>query len=186
VKSLSLLLLVSLTSPAWGRPFSPEGETRKARDQARLCERRQGEEGLAACRAALALGLGPERQGPVRELLARHLAQLERWSDLADHYREDVRRQPKNATAWHRLGSTLLFALDEGPEAVAALGEAVRLDPEDASSRAALAIALAAVRRYSEASAAFDEALRLDPRILDGRPAAQAVREAAMQGEGWP
>jgi tetratricopeptide (TPR) repeat protein len=186
MRGMALALVASLAAPAWGQPRSPRGETREARDQARLCERKQGEEGLAACRAALALGLGPEREGPVRELLARHLVQLERWSELADHYREDVRRRPGDATAWHRLGSTLLFALDEAPEAVAAEEEAVRLDPDDAESRVTLALALDAVGRYAEASAAFDEALRLDPAVLDGRPAAQAVREAAMRGRSWP
>jgi tetratricopeptide (TPR) repeat protein len=179
-------LLLPFASPAWAQPGSPRGETRKARDQARLCERKQGEEGLAACRSALALGLGPERRGPVRELLARRLVQLERWSELADHYREDVRRRPEDATAWHRLGSTLLFALDDAPEAVAALQEAVRLGPDDAGSRVALALALDAVGRYAEASAAFDEALHLNPGVLDGRPAAQAVREAALRGKSWP
>jgi Flp pilus assembly protein TadD len=179
-------LLLPVTAPAWGQPRPPRGETRAAREQARLCERKQGKEGLAACRAALSLGLGPEREGPVRELLARHLVQLERWSELADHYREDVRRRPEDATAWHRLGSTLLFALGDAPEAVAALEEAVRLGPDDGGSRVALAIALDAVGRFAEASAAFDEALHLDPGILDGRPAAQAVREAALRGKSWP
>jgi Flp pilus assembly protein TadD len=186
MKGLALAVVLPLATTAWGQPSSTRGETREARDQARLCERKQGEEGLAACRAALALGLGPERRGPVRELLARHLVQLERWSELADHYREDVRRRPQDATAWHRLGATLLFALGDAPEAVATLEEAVRLAPDDAGSRVALAIAFDAVGRYAEASAAFDEALRLDPGVLDGRPAAQAVREAALRGKSWP
>jgi tetratricopeptide (TPR) repeat protein len=49
-----------------------------------------------------------------------------------------------------------------------------------------LAIALHALGRYGEAAASFDEALRLDPAVLEGRPAAQAVREAARRGEAWP
>jgi tetratricopeptide (TPR) repeat protein len=157
-----------------------------AAEQARLCERLDDEKGLAACEAALALGLDPERRGPVRELLAKHLTDLERWGELAEHYREDVRLAPNDAQAWLRLGSTLLFALDERAEAYAALEEAARLDPDDAGIRSTLALALHSLGRYQEATAAFDEALRLDPHVLEGRPAARAVREAALRGEPWP
>ena len=122
----------------------------------------------------------------MRAVLARHLVDLERWSELADHYREDVRLEPEDAEAWTRLGSTLLFALNEEAEALAALDEAARLAPLDASAHVLQALARHALGRYDEATASFDEALRLDPRALDGRPAAQAVREAARRGEPWP
>jgi cytochrome c-type biogenesis protein CcmH/NrfG len=111
---------------------------------------------------------------------------LERWSELAEHYREGVRLDPEDADVWFRLGSTLLFALNQKVEALAALEEAARLAPADASTRSVLAIVLHALGRYEEAAASFDEALRLDPTILEGRPAAQALREAAHRGEPWP
>jgi tetratricopeptide (TPR) repeat protein len=180
--SSAALLLVAATAA----PSSPVEETPEAREQARLCETLDEREGIAACRAALALGLGPERRAPVREMLAKHLVDVERWSELAEHYREDVRLAPEVAGAWFRLGSTLLFALNESPEALAALEEATRLDPKDAETRCLLAIALHSLGRYQEATAAFDEALRLDPAVLDGRPAAQAVRDAARRAEPWP
>jgi Flp pilus assembly protein TadD len=161
-------------------------ETAAARDQARLCEKLRLEEGLAACRAALALGIGPARRGAVREMLAKHLVRLERWDELAAHFREDSRLQPTSATAWYRLGSTLLFALGQSAEALPALQEAARLDPTDASTHVALGTALQALGRDPEAVAAFDEALRLDPAVLDGRPAAKSVLEAARRGERWP
>ena len=164
----------------------PPGETREAREQARLCERLDEEEGIEACRAALALGLGPERRGPVREVLAKHLVDLERWGELAEHHREDVRLAPEEAEAWLRLGSTLLFALNEQAEALAALEEAARLDPADPATRCLLGIALHSLGRHQEATDAFDEALRLDSTVLDGRPAARAIREAARHGELWP
>jgi len=163
-----------------------ERETPAAREQARLCERKSLEEGAAACRAALALGIGPERRGPVREMLARHLVALERWDELGDLLREGVRVDPASAVAWHRLGLTLLFALDEPAEATGALEEAVRLAPRDAAFRVGLALALHATGRAKAAAAAFEEALRIDPAVLDGRPAARAAMEAAGRGEPWP
>ena len=162
------------------------GETPAAREQARLCERKNLEEGVAACRAALALGIGPERRGPVREMLAKHLVALEKWDELAELLREDVRLDPTSAAAWQRLGLTLLFALDEPAEATGALEEAVRLAPRDAPVRVGLALALHAAGRAQEATAAFEEALRIDPAVLDGRPAARAAMEAAGRGEPWP
>jgi tetratricopeptide (TPR) repeat protein len=161
-------------------------ETPAAREQARLCERKNLEEGAAACRAALALGIGPERRGPVREMLEKHLVALEKWDELGELLREDVRIDPTRAFAWQRLGLTLLFALDEPAEATGAFEEAVRLAPGDASSRLGLALALHAALRPKEAAAAFEEALRIDPGVLDGRPAARAAMEAAGRGEPWP
>jgi tetratricopeptide (TPR) repeat protein len=164
----------------------PPGEPAAAREQARLCERRNLAAGAAACRAALALGIGPQRRGPVREQLARHLVALEDWDALADHFRESVRLEPHDAVAWQRLGLTLLFAVHQPAEAASALEEAVRLAPGDADVRAGLAQALAVVGRAAEAAAAFEAALRLDPAVLDGRPAARAAFEAARRGASWP
>jgi len=103
-----------------------------------LCERLNLEEGVTACRAALALGIGPARRGAVRQMLARHLVALEKWGELAGHFREDVALDPEDAVAWQRLGTTLLFALDEHAQAITALEEARRLAPGDAETRVAL------------------------------------------------
>jgi len=161
-------------------------ETAAAREQARSCERLNLEEGAAACRAALALGIGPARRYGIRQALARHLVALERWDELAEHYREDTRREPANAAAWERLGRVLLFALDRRAEAIAAIEQAVRLAPTDAEPRVTLGLALAAEGRYPEAVAALREALRLDPAVLGGRPASRAVLDAAERGQPWP
>ena len=184
--ALGLALAAAFTAAAEREPTAPHGETAAAREQARLCERKGLEEGAAACRAALALGIGPARRGPVRELLARHLIALEHWDELAELLHDDVRLDPTNAAAWQRLGLTLLFALDAPAEATGALQEAVRLAPADAPARLGLALALHAAGRTSEATAAFDEALLLDPAVLDGRPAARAALDAARRGEPWP
>lgn len=190
---MRIVLIVAVlglgASAAPARAQDPDSETpggRQAREQARLCEREQGETGLVACRAALDLGLPPVRRAAVRDLLARHLVELERWVELVDHYREGVRLDPGNAEAWFRLGTTLLFTVDDAVEASAALGEAVRLDPSRARSRVALALALVALGRSGEATVQFDEALRIDPEALEGQPAARAARDAALRGRSWP
>jgi tetratricopeptide (TPR) repeat protein len=190
VRSLAVVLALALAAreargAERGTPVA-RAESPAAREQARLCERKSLEEGAAACRAALALGIGPERRGPVREMLAKHLTALERWDELAELFRETIRVDSTRADAWHRLGLVLLFALDEPAEATGALEEAVRLAPGDASFRAGLALALSATGHPKEAAAAFDEALRVDPGVLDGRPAARAAMQAAGRGEPWP
>jgi tetratricopeptide (TPR) repeat protein len=186
MRRLGLALGLALAvGPAAARGPS-QGETAEAREQARLCERLSREEGVAACRAALELGIGKQRRGPVREMLARHLVALERWDELAELHRESVQAEPTNALAWQRLGLTLLFALEEPVAAAGALEEAVRLDPADAPARVGLALALHACGRREESAAAFEEALRLDPAALEGRPAARAVHESVRRGEPWP
>ena len=179
----------------WARPRAPAArrESAAAREQARLCERKNLEEGAAACRQALALGIGPQRRGPVRAILARHLVSLERWEELAEVLREDVRESPTSAAAWQRLGLTLLFALDEPAEAIGALEEAVRLAPSDAAARVGLGLALHAAGRAQEARASLEEALRLEPSVLDGRPGGARRargdpprRALALRAEGGP
>jgi cytochrome c-type biogenesis protein CcmH/NrfG len=119
-------------------------------------------------------------------MLARHLVALERWDELAELLRENVRLAPGSSAAWHRLGLTLLFGLGETAEAVGALEEAVRLAPSDAGARLGLALALQAEGRPAEAVEALGQALRLDPGVLEGRPAARSALEASRRGEPWP
>jgi tetratricopeptide (TPR) repeat protein len=190
VRPARALLVLALAAPgaaaAEREAAPPPGETAAAREQARLCERENLEAGVAACLEALRLGIGPARRGPVREMLTRHLVALERWDELAEVLRENVRLDPKSPAAWLRLGTTLLFALGEAAEATSALEQAVRLAPADAQARLGLALALHAAGRTAEAAAAYEEALRLDPGVLTGRPAARAALEAARRGEPWP
>jgi Flp pilus assembly protein TadD len=182
VSLAAFALHVTLAAAAASRP----AEGPAAREQARRCEELSGEEGLAACRQAIALGLAPARLDAVRELLARRLVSLERWEELVEHFREGVVLHPDRAEAYYRLGWALLFAVDRPEEAIVPLREAARLAPRDAEARLALGIALSALGREAEANAAFDEALKLDPGLLERRPAARAVVEAARKAEGWP
>lgn len=175
---------LALAAPPPGRP-RPVDE-KAAREQARLCERLDGDEALAACRQALALGIAEPRRAAVRQLLSRRLAALERWDELATVLRESVRLDPADADSWERLGSALLYGLGRPAEAIAALDQATHLAPGEASSRLDLAVALAAAGRPAEAVAAFAAAEALDPAVFDSRPAAREVREAARAGRRWP
>jgi len=165
---------------------APAPETAAAREQARICEKLTGEESLFACRRAIDLGLSPERLWPVRQIVARRLASLERWDELADHFRSDVALHPLDPEARLRLGSTLLFALGRHSDAVTELAEAARMAPEAALPRGLLALAQAASGRLKEAAEDFEAALRLDEHLLDHRPAMRAAFEAARRGEAWP
>ena len=160
--------------------------TPAAREKARLCQELNGEESIAACRAALALGLGPERAEAVDQILASRLASLDRWGELVELYRSLAQLRPADASAQYHLGSALLLAGGRAEESLAPLREAARLQPEASPPRVLLGVALNALGRYDEAVAAFEEALRFDPTALDGLPAARATFEASQRQERWP
>jgi cytochrome c-type biogenesis protein CcmH/NrfG len=185
-RRLGIALALAASAPALAQGPSHVAESAAAREQARLCERLNLAAGAEACRDALALGIGPARRPALRQQLARHLVALEDWEALAAHLREDVRLEPQSALGWQRLGLTLLFALHETEEALAALEQAVRLAPADAEARVGLAQALGVAARPVEAAEAFEAALRLDPLVLEVRPAARAAFEAARGGASWP
>ena len=175
-----MLAAVALAfAPAWAH-------AQAAITQARVCARTTGEPGLAACRRALELGLPPARQPAVEATLASRLADLQRWDEVVDVYRGAVERRPTDGQARVRLGAALLHMQDHAAEAELALREAVRLRPEDAEVQVLLGEALARLDRAVEAVAAFEQALRLEPTVLDRRPAARAVYDAARRGQRWP
>ena len=178
--ALGLLALTALPSPR------AAAETAAAREQARLCEITTGDVSLAACRRAIELGLGPARIAPVRQVLARRLAALARWDELAEHFRGDLAQRPDDAEAHLKLGSALFFGLGRPAEAAAAFGESVRLAPDSALGHALLGLALGANARATEAAAEFEIALRLDERLFDQRPAMASAFDAAQRGEVWP
>lgn len=186
VSALLLALVASACATVLASAPVRAAETATAREQARLCERLTGADAVTACRAALRLGIGSERRGALRELLAKQLAGLERWDELAELFRDEVRLDPRDADAWQRLGATLLFALNLPAESVAALEQAVQLAPQDVGARVTLGLALAASGRYVDAVTAFDQALQRAPEALADRPAARATLDAAREGRSWP
>jgi tetratricopeptide (TPR) repeat protein len=150
------------------------------------CMSLRKEKGVAACRAALQLTLGKERRAVAQQVLAWHLANLARWDEAVDAYRELVRLRPDNAEAHLRLGEALLFGVGKAGEALPALEDAARIDARNARVFGSQGFALAALDRFRESVAAFEHAERLDPGFWIGRPSARAVYEAARRGERWP
>jgi tetratricopeptide (TPR) repeat protein len=171
---------------AAGAPLRAQATDPGGAAQARICARASGEPGVAACRRALELGVPPARQPAIEAALAARLASLERWDEVVEVYRGAVSRRPGDAQVRIRLGAALLHMQDRAAEAEPELREAVRLRPSDAEAQALLGNALALLGRSADAVAAFEQALRLDPTVLDRRPAARAVYEAARRGERWP
>jgi cytochrome c-type biogenesis protein CcmH/NrfG len=153
---------------------------------ARQCVDLPQDAGIAACRAALSLGLSQRRAGVLRDVLASKLAALGRWEEVVAVYREAAAQPSPAAGTDLRLGSALVHGVGRSEEALAWLREAARLDPSDPEPWGVLGAALCALGRTAEAVAAFDEAVRRDPAWLDSRPASQAMAEAARKGEAWP
>ena len=192
-----LLAAVLLAGVAKGPPVvkktsvmvvRPAVEPAAAQSEARRCEEGEGEEdgGLAACREALRLGLREPRRTAVRQLLARRLAERERFDELVALYLEDTEEHPSESEAWRRLGAARLFLSADPGAALPALTEAGKLRPEEADTHVLLGLCLNGLARHEEAVAEFEEALRLDPEALELRPAARATFEAARRGERWP
>jgi len=175
--SAALLLAPAKSAPADG----PE-----AREQLRLCAELGKEEGIAACRQALALGLGSERAVLAHLQLARKLSLLKRWDVLVETYRSLVALQPQDGDARLRLGLALLHGQGQAGEAERELREAVRLSPGNPRAHASLGAAMSALGRHAEAVLAFDEALKVDPAHFESWPAAGLIYEASRRGETWP
>jgi tetratricopeptide (TPR) repeat protein len=180
--ALETLLLGTLLPAA--QPRRVDGP--EAREQLRLCVELPKQEGVAACRQAIALGLSTARSVVAHRLLARKLSVLKRWDELADTYRSLAALRPEDADPRLRLGLALLHGQGRAEEAEAPLREAVRLDPGDARAHASLGAALNALGRHAEALAAFGEALKLEPGHFDAWPAARRIYEASQRGEKWP
>lgn len=159
-----------------------------AREEARRCEEEEDRKdvALAACREALRLGLREPQRTALRQLLARRLAEQERFDELVELYREDTQERPGDSDVWRRLGAALLFLRSDPAGALPALEEALKLRAEDADTHVLLGVCLNGLGRHPEAVAAFEEAVRLDPEAFDLRPAAKAAFEAAQRGERWP
>lgn len=195
--SVLLLALALLSATAPGAPLVrkpsvamartlPEPAT--ARDEARHCEEGEDKDdgGVAACREALRLGLREPQRTALRQLLARRLAERERFDELVELYGEDAEEHPSDSEAWRRLGAARLFLRADASSALPALEAAEKLRADDASTHVLLGLCLSSLARHEEAVAAFEAALRLDPEALSLRPAARATLDAARRGERWP
>jgi Flp pilus assembly protein TadD len=94
--------------------------------------------------------------------------------------------RPRDAEAKLELAAAWLYGMGRAEDALAPLGAAADLLPDDPRPWIERGIALASLGRLAEAVAAFEEALRRDPSGLEARPAASEVLEAARRGKKWP
>lgn len=182
---LAVPLLAVSAAPAPARR-APTKESVAVIDQSYRCLAKTKEEGVAACQSALALAPAPWRAEVLRQVLALKLTNLVRLEEAVEVYRESARLMPADPGAQLRFGSAVLYFAADPAGSEAPLREALRLDPQDATAQATLAVALFALGRFSEARAGFDEAVRLDPSYFEGRPAVRQVYQAAQRGESWP
>ena len=139
------------------------------------------------CRRALQDDtLSRSRRATLLRVVALRLAWESRWLEVADSYIELIATTPEDASAHRDLGEVLLRALGRPEDALAALSESRRLDPDDAETHGLMAAALNALGRPVDAIRAYEEALRIDPGYLAARPAARKSFAASEQGLKWP
>ena len=89
-------------------------------------------------------------------------ANLNRYDDAIEAYRQALRINPKDANAWYNLG--IAYAnLKRYNDAIEAYRQALRINPEDADAWYNLGITYAGLKRYNDAIEAYRQALRINP-----------------------
>jgi Flp pilus assembly protein TadD len=185
---MTSLALALLAAAATAHPPAAAAATIEARAAARLCLSIEAppDESLAACRQVASLGLPADWSAPLRAYLARRLAALARWDEVAEVYRGLAADRPREAEWPRRLGAALLFGTERTDDAEAALREALRRDADDAEAWALLGCALTRRGQFAEAIAAFERAQANDADSLQSRPALKEALAAARRGAAWP
>jgi len=128
--------------------------------------------GLAALSVLGGYALAGRRSLPVFALVAVTLAaaSARRNQDYASErsiWADAVESCPANARARTQLGNALLRLPGRSAEAIYQLGEALRLDPNQAEAHVNLGNALNVAGRMPEAMARYEEALRLRPDLAE-------------------
>ncbi len=180
-----MLATLGIVAPAASAAAAASLEARAAARQCLSIEA-SAEESLAACRQAVALGLPAAWSAPVRAYMARRLAALGRWDEVAEVYRSLSAERPREAEWPRRLGAALLVGSEKADEAEAALREALRRNADDAEAWALLGCALTKRGQFAEAVEAFEHAQSLDAEFLLSRPALQQALAGARRGVAWP
>jgi Flp pilus assembly protein TadD len=182
-----LALSLSALPPVESRVAEPRAsQSPEAIAATKTCLARADAAGVDACRKALALTQVPERRETLTQVLAEKLATLGRWEEASGAFEEVVRMRPRDAEARLGLAAAWLYGMGRAEDALAPLGAAADLLPDDPRPWIERGIALVALGRHAEAVTAFEEALRRDPSCLEARPAASEVLEAARDGKTWP
>ncbi len=87
----------------------------------------------------------------------------ENWTGIRDWCQQWTRTQSENGTAWICLGMAY-NKLQRYVDAIEALREALRINPQIAGTWTSIAHAYGSLQRYPEAVDAFRQALRINPR----------------------
>ena len=142
---------------------------------------------LIECREALQDDtISTNRRATLLRVMALRLAAENRWLEVAHTYSELIATEPDDARAHCDLGEVLLHGLGRPEDALAALRESLRLDPDAAETYGLVAATLNALGRPVDALRAYEDALRIDPGYLTARPASRKSFDASAQGLKWP
>ena len=142
---------------------------------------------VVECRQALEDdALSTNRRATLLRVMALRLASENRWREVADTYGELISVAPEDARPHRDLGEVLLRGLGRPEDALAALRESLRLDPDDAETHGLMAATLNTLGRPGDAMRAYEDALRIDPGYFAARPAARKSFDASEQGLKWP
>jgi tetratricopeptide (TPR) repeat protein len=107
-----------------------------------------------------------EHRTAVHYNLAKSLSDLGRPDEAVTHYREAVRLNPENASAWNNLAG-LLNRGGKYDEALACLEKLLVLQPASPLVQNNSGVVLARLGQHERAAGHFRRAVELDPRYLD-------------------
>lgn len=109
-------------------------------------------------------------------------ASLGRWQAAAESYRRAVEIAPFEGALWNEFGYVLAWS-GRSDEAVRALNEYARLDPDSANPQDSLGEAALLGGRFSEAINRFEECYRKDKKFNGGQAILKAALAAYLAGE---
>lgn len=98
-------------------------------------------------------------------------------------YREALRRDPKNGTAWNNMGS-IYMAEKEYATAEHTYRKAVKLDPGSALFRKNLGTAQLSEHKYKKGWESYQEALKIDPEIFTHSGSVRVENPSTLQDRG--
>jgi tetratricopeptide (TPR) repeat protein len=93
-------------------------------------------------------------------------ANLKRYDDAIEAFREALRNNSKYAEAWNNLGDTYR-KLNRYKDAIESFRRALRTDPEYADPWNNLGVAYGEIKRHEDAIEVFRQALRINPKYAD-------------------
>lgn len=98
-------------------------------------------------------------------------------------YREVLKRDPKNGTAWNNIGS-IYMAQKEYGAAEHTYRKAVKLDPKSALFRKNMGTAQLSEHKYKKGWESYQDALKLDPEIFTHSGSVRVENPSTLQDRG--